>query len=111
MPDGGAPFAGISLVGRSTQDTTIGGSSIVVPANSINFVQPGLVHPFTTNAYALIDLRAGYESPGGKWTFTIWGKNVFNKYYWNNTIVAGDYIARFAGAPATYGVKIAVKLR
>lgn len=111
MPNGGAPFAGISVVGKSMQDTTIGGSSIVVPANSLNSLQPGLVHPFTTNAYALIDLRAGYESPGGKYTFTIWGKNILNKYYSSNSLVIGDYISRYTGRPATYGVKIAVKLR
>lgn len=110
MQGGGASFAGISVVGRSTQDTTIGGSSIVVPVSPFNYVEPGLVHPFVTKAYALVDLRAGYESPGGQWTFTVWGKNVFNKYYWNNAVVLGDNIVRYAGHPATYGVKISVKL-
>jgi iron complex outermembrane recepter protein len=111
LGDRGAPFAGISVVGRSTQDTTIGGSSITVPANGINFEEPGLVHPFTTNAYALVDLRAGYRSPGDKWTLTLWGKNVLNKYYWNNSIVTADDIVRYAGLPATYGVTVAAKFR
>jgi outer membrane receptor protein involved in Fe transport len=41
----------------------------------------------------------------------IWGKNVTNKYYWQNVISANDVVTRYAGAPATYGVTISHKFR
>ena len=34
----------------------------------------------------------------------LWGKNLTNKYYWNNVVIANDAIFRLAGMPATYGV-------
>jgi len=40
-----------------------------------------------------------------------WGKNIANKYYWTNVISSADSAARFAGAPATYGVTIGFKMK
>lgn len=41
----------------------------------------------------------------------IWGKNVFDQYYWTNVIPALDTSARFAGRPATYGVTLGFNIR
>jgi iron complex outermembrane recepter protein len=55
------------------------------------------------NSYALLDLRAGIDSPANDWTLTFWGKNVTNTYYWTNVVLGADTFARFTGMPATYG--------
>ena len=39
----------------------------------------------------------------------MFGKNVTNKYYWNNAAIASDAIVRFTGQPATWGVSLGVK--
>lgn len=57
------------------------------------------------NARTLVDLRAGIESEDGRLRLQLWGRNVFNKYYWNTTF-QGDTVWRMTGRPATYGVSI-----
>ncbi|WP_454883104.1 TonB-dependent receptor [Sphingomonas oryzagri] len=111
LGNGGVPFIGFSVLGRSMQDTAVGGSSIVIPASPVVRELPGLVHPFTTNAYATVDARLGYEAPNGAWKVMFWGRNIFNKYYWTNVVTASDASARYAGMPATYGVTFGVKFK
>jgi iron complex outermembrane receptor protein len=60
-------------------------------------------------SYALLDLRAGIESDDKRWKFMVYGKNVTDKYYITNVGLAYDYIVRFTGYPATYGVSISRK--
>ncbi|AJR26328.1 hypothetical protein TZ53_11130 [Sphingobium sp. YBL2] len=54
--------------------------------------------------YTTLDLRAGVETNDGEWKIMLYGKNVTNKYYITNVALAYDYIVRFTGAPATYGI-------
>jgi len=39
----------------------------------------------------------------------LFGKNVFNQYYWNNVIYGFDTIYRTPGRPATYGIQFGYK--
>jgi iron complex outermembrane receptor protein len=61
------------------------------------------------DAYWLVDLRAGVEAADGQWRVQLYGRNVFNTYYWNNVSAGGDAIRRSAGMPATYGVQVGFK--
>lgn len=54
--------------------------------------------------FATLDLRAGVNGPGDKWSVSVWGRNVTNTYYWTNQFVTQDVIGRYAAMPATYGV-------
>lgn len=105
------PFVGVSLNGRSGSDTVPGGSSIIA-TNSVNTrVLPGLVYPFCTESYTTVDARLGFEGPDRKWSVMLWGKNLFNKYYWTNVVTSSDFTARWAGMPATYGITWTTKIR
>lgn len=55
-------------------------------------------------SYSLVDAQLGVKNPDGKWKAWIWGKNIFNKYYWTNVIKASDITSKYPGTPATYGV-------
>jgi outer membrane receptor protein involved in Fe transport len=66
----------------------------------------GATPEFAIPAYTLFDLRAGLESDDGKWKAMVFGKNIFNKYYIRYVIRQFDYVVRFTGAPATYGVTV-----
>lgn len=94
---------GTSLNFRSGTVATIGGE--VNPA--------GVTSPVTTifgiDDYVLVDLRAGIAAEDDSWRVSIWGKNVFNEYYWNNVVAAFDTIQRYAGKPATYGVSVSFR--
>ncbi|WP_333604780.1 TonB-dependent receptor [Novosphingobium sp.] len=59
---------------------------------------------YRLKGYALLDLRAGVEGDGGKWSASVWGRNVTNEYYWTTATRASDAATRFAGMPVTYGV-------
>ena len=108
---GGTPFFGVGVNGRSSTDTVPGGRSITVTNSVHTRILPGLTRPFRTNAYATVDARIGYEAADGRWSAMVWGKNVFNTYYWTNVVTASDFSARYAGLPATYGVTFGFKFQ
>jgi iron complex outermembrane receptor protein len=64
---------------------------------------------FGIDGYTTVNLRAGVASHDGHWRATLWGKNVFDKYYWNNTVAVFDTIVRYAGMPATYGITVSYR--
>jgi outer membrane receptor protein involved in Fe transport len=56
---------------------------------------------------ALLDVRAGVER--GPWRAYFWGRNVTNKYYWNQAQHVNDTLLRFSGMPVTYGLTVSYK--
>ncbi|MEL0210011.1 MAG: TonB-dependent receptor, partial [Novosphingobium sp.] len=56
--------------------------------------------------FKTVDLRAGVKSADGRWSAGIWGRNIFNEYYWSNQFVTQDVVVRYAAKPATYGATI-----
>lgn len=64
---------------------------------------------YEINARTLVDANIGIHASDDRWKVTIWGKNIFNKYYWTNTIEAYDTVVRYAARPAEYGVALGVK--
>ena len=62
------------------------------------------------DAYTLFGARVGVGSRDGRWSATLWGRNVTNKYYWYNVQVGYDTIWRLTGMPATYGVTASFKM-
>ncbi len=103
---GGTPFVGVSVNGHSSSDTVPGGGTIPVTSAPTTRILPGLAFPFRTNSYTTVDGRLGYEAPGGRWRAMVWGKNIFNRYYWTNVVTRADFSSRYAGKPATYGLTI-----
>ena len=66
-------------------------------------MQPGSL--LTVNdAYAVMDVRAGLMTDDGHWKVQAFVDNVTNRYYWNQSRLVGDAVARFAGLPRIYGV-------
>ena len=63
---------------------------------------------YKINSYTLVDLQAGLNFPNG-FSAQVWGKNIFNAYYWSNANRISDAIVRVAGRPATYGVTVTKK--
>lgn len=58
-------------------------------------------------SYSLFDFRLGIDGPGSAWRVALWGRNISNKYYWDNVLHVQDTIIRYAGKPAMYGVSAA----
>lgn len=62
------------------------------------------------DSYALLDLRIGVESDNGRWRVMVFGRNITDKYYWNNVLKAQDNVIRYAGRPASYGIIFTLQL-
>lgn len=71
--------------------------------------QLGELDRLAVDAYTLLDLRAGIEAQDGSWRLTAWGRNVGDAYYWTTGNANLDTTVRFAGMPATYGLKLSLK--
>ena len=97
-------FVGGTVSYRASTVAIIGGD---FPTPTITASAVG--NPFIIGAYTLVDLRAGIAASDNRWRVSIYGKNVFNKYYWTNVVAAFDTIGRYAGMPGTYGVAFSYK--
>lgn len=114
LASGATPFAGFTVSARSNQTAAIGGEDTTLPVGGdVRYrIAPGVgKYPYMINAYATVDARLGFEGPEGAWRVMLWGKNIFNKYYWTAVIPSSDSSARLAGKPATYGVTLGFKIR
>lgn len=105
-----APFVGFSVSARSKAYSNIGGSKALVVTPDFASSVP-VDKSYTLPGYALVDLRGGIAAADGSWRVTLFGKNIFNKYYVTNIYTDYDTIARFAGQPATWGITLSMKTK
>lgn len=73
------------------------------------YIRPEDKAAFKIDGYTLVNANIGVETSDSKWRMSVWGKNIFNKFYWTNTIQAYDNIMRYTGRPAEYGVSVGLK--
>ncbi|MGD9664338.1 MAG: TonB-dependent receptor [Novosphingobium sp.] len=114
LANGGAPFVGFTVSARSNQSAAIGGDDTTLPLgpNRRYRIADGVgLYPYTIDGYATVDARLGYEAAEGRWKVMLWGKNIFDKYYWTAVIPSSDSSARLTGCPATYGVTFGFKFQ
>ena len=112
MVSGGSAFVGASVNARSRSDAVIGANRIPFPYSAASHTRPDLAgNVFNIKGYATVDARIGYEAADGAWKAMLWGKNIFDKYYWTSVIPSIDSQARFAGMPATYGVTLGFAIK
>lgn len=74
--------------------------------------KPGVKVPgdaFDIKAYTTVDGQIGISSDTGGWKAWLWGKNIFNTYYWTNATQSFDSIYRLTAMPATYGVSVSLR--
>lgn len=74
-------------------------STLVVGPQSL----PGLS---SIRAFTTVDARAGVRFMRDKLDLSVWGRNIFNTYYWTNQFVTQDVDVRYAARPVTYGVTL-----
>ena len=59
---------------------------------------------FDIPSFETVDLRAGVSGNDGQWTLSVYGRNVFNKYYITSPTYYGDARWSMTAKPALYGV-------
>ncbi|HEX7895560.1 MAG TPA: TonB-dependent receptor, partial [Terriglobales bacterium] len=101
-------FVGGNFTVRSNASTALFVGDGIAPRDGVSFSK--LDSALVVKGYALVDLRAGVETIDGKMRFELWGRNVFNQFYTTNAQRSGDTVYRFAGNPATYGIRLRYRL-
>ncbi|WP_169799524.1 TonB-dependent receptor [Novosphingobium lentum] len=95
---------------RTHSDAAIGANRIPFPfpfpfpisSAPNSFTRPDLAgNVFNIKGYTTADARLGYEAADGAWKVMVWGKNIFDTYYWTTVIPSNDSQGRLAGMPAT----------
>ena len=66
---------------------------------------------FDIPAYKTVDLRAGLSGNDGQWTFSIYGRNVFNEYYISSPTYYGDARWSMTAKPAIYGASVKLRFK
>jgi iron complex outermembrane receptor protein len=93
-------FTGFAGVGVNGQSESIG----------ILTVSPTDRSLYRINGRALVNFDIGVRTSDDRWRLTVWGQNIFNQYYWTNTIQSYDTVVRYAGRPAEFGVTIGFRM-
>jgi iron complex outermembrane receptor protein len=84
----------------------LGGNLVYRSASNAAF---GENQTFRLRPYTVVDLRAGFGAANEVWQVEVWGRNVFNSFYWTNVNYAVDAISRAPGMPATYGATLRLR--
>ena len=60
---------------------------------------------FRINAYTLVNGSVGIAGPENRWSVGLYGRNLFNRYYWTGVASGVETIFRFPGMPREYGLR------
>jgi iron complex outermembrane receptor protein len=107
ISDGLTGFVDVNYRHRSSALSALGTyggfSSAAAPGFPAGtFTSPSTILP----AYGLLGFRVGVESRDHRWHAQVFGNNVTNQYYFTHAQKFSDFVTRFAGTPATYGVSV-----
>jgi iron complex outermembrane receptor protein len=92
-----SPYLGTSVsLHSSTSGSLLSGDPAVASEEALLKI-PG---------YTLLDVRAGVETQNGSWRLEAWGRNVTNRFYLIGNTRQADYLTRYTGMPATYGISL-----
>jgi len=64
---------------------------------------------YIIKGYALVNATAGVKSSDDRWRFSVWGKNIFNKFYLSNRFESYDTYVQTTGRPAEYGATVSLR--
>jgi iron complex outermembrane recepter protein len=105
-----------TLQGGATYDAAIGHDlRLTAYANTSWKSRTALLNPRSVygwqGAYALVNAGIGVKTEDGRWTATLWSKNLFNKLYANayGAATALTPVIEILGDPRSYGITIGHK--
>ncbi|MES2493380.1 MAG: TonB-dependent receptor [Pseudomonadota bacterium] len=105
-------FIGASMLYQSKTMGLFADRALLSNINLDPTLKPGVKVPsdaFDIKAYTTVDAQLGVKATDNTWKAWIWGKNVFNTYYWTNATQSFDSIYRLTAMPATYGASVSFR--
>lgn len=61
---------------------------------------------FQIDSYSLFNASIGVHSLDDRWALQLWGRNIFDTYYWTSVASNANVVVRFPGQAPTYGVSL-----
>lgn len=59
--------------------------------------------------YTVANASLGLKAPDDSWALSIWGRNLFDEYYWNAVASNANIVVRFPGQVRTFGATAAFR--
>lgn len=106
-------FIGANLTYQSATQGLFNRPELIGATQPSSTLRPGVfLDPdiFRVKAYTTVDARLGIAGSDDRWRAWIWGRNIFNTYYWNNVTQSLDTIYRLSAMPRTFGVSASLRL-
>lgn len=94
-------YGNLSATGQSSTFNALLARTPAAALNEATYLVPSRV---------LVDLRMGVETTDGRVSVEVWGRNITDRYYTTGTKKVADFVASFAGMPATYGITARFRL-
>ena len=69
-----------------------------------SYSQISPIDEFRVAEYGLLDARVTMGAESGRWSVSLWGRNLGDEQYFFSNALAQDNIVRFTGMPRTYGL-------
>lgn len=57
----------------------------------------------------MVNAGLGVKANDDSWSLSVWGRNVFDEYYWNAVASNANIVVRFPGQVRTYGATAAFR--
>ena len=64
---------------------------------------------YDIKAYTTLNAGIGVKAPDDAWSFSLWGRNLTDEYYWNAVASNANIVVRFPGQVRTYGATAAFR--
>lgn len=64
---------------------------------------------YDIDPYTLVNAGLGIKAADDSWSLSVWGRNLFDKYYWNAVASNANIVVRFPGQTRTYGATAAFR--
>jgi outer membrane receptor protein involved in Fe transport len=61
---------------------------------------------YAIKSYALLNASIGIHTSDNRWLFSLWGRNLTNKYYWSSVANNTNTYVRFPGMTRTFGASL-----
>jgi iron complex outermembrane recepter protein len=90
----------------STLIASVGATAV---QRSVSYATVGPTPIDRINPYTLLDLRASVFTQDSKYRVEVYGKNVTNRFYWDNVSHPYDTVVRYAGMPETWGITFSAR--
>jgi iron complex outermembrane receptor protein len=93
----------------SISSNLVASLGLTATQRSLSYATVGPTPIDRIDPYTLVDARASVRTEDGKYRIEVYGKNITNRFYWDNVSHPYDTVVRYAGMPETWGITFSTR--